>query len=503
MANPASPIPEGAEDNIVDYYDIMVIGKTGMGKSTTADKLIIANPDGHDYLGEQHEDEREIEDQVQMSDLSIWKVADADGEQQRVTERLKHLVMHRSLDKPHEAVNEMYSTAMRITIGSQVISNETTRVRVLDVPGFFGTDVGEMSAAQNTSDRVNKSGLRIMREILYIQSKMRMKFRRIVYFIPDRGPLERSHKVLLMELEHMMHYFGKSIFESMVLVTTQPLDIYQYVPKGVTPFSDEAVAKTRESFSEALAQVMPEDERLPVDQPPIVFVSIRDTCEDILEKVKEARVIRRELRLKFDHRTCVRCGLKAKILMYKDNRKRKVACFSGQDPSVSMPYAESHCHPLIISKYWTITKIVGGIAHFVTRKKYHGRWPDFRNPDDQVCIACGKLPGEQGCRKVATRYMLHGQAIFVDHSPTQPFTVEDQDEVQMEIPMEEHRQIEQLLDEPLDEPADPVYDNAAVEVQADAVHEQLPERDPSEQTNADLRPDQEEQTQQQVAINID
>ena len=30
----------------VSYYDIMVIGKTGQGKSTTTDKLLIANPTG-------------------------------------------------------------------------------------------------------------------------------------------------------------------------------------------------------------------------------------------------------------------------------------------------------------------------------------------------------------------------------------------------------------------------------------------------------------------------
>ena len=40
-------IPEGIEDNLIDYYDIMVIGRTGMGKSTTSDKLIMADLDGH------------------------------------------------------------------------------------------------------------------------------------------------------------------------------------------------------------------------------------------------------------------------------------------------------------------------------------------------------------------------------------------------------------------------------------------------------------------------
>ena len=47
-----------------------------------------------------------------------------------------------------------------------------------------------------TSERVTLSGLRIMREILRIQAIMQMYFKRIIYFIPERGPLERFHKVL-------------------------------------------------------------------------------------------------------------------------------------------------------------------------------------------------------------------------------------------------------------------------------------------------------------------
>ena len=439
MATCASPIPEGAEDHVVDYYDIMVIGKTGMGKSTTADKLIIANPEGHDCLVKPPEDKGV----VQMSDLCIWKIADTEGEKERVTLRLKHLNMHRIEDRPHEEVNRMYAQENHITTGSQVISNETTKVRVLDVPGFFGEDIGEMDAQKTSAERVTMSGLRIMREILYIQSKMRMKFRRIIYFIPERGPLERSSKGLLMELEHMTHYFGKSIFESMVLATTQPQGIYQYVPEGVTPFSDDDVAKTRACFTETLTKVFSEDEQLPNDQPPIIFISMCDSCEDILAKINKARVIRQELKLKFDHRTCVHCGLKAKILTCRNNKINRVACYSGQDPSVSMPYEESHCHPLIISKYWTIEKIVGGIAHFVTKQRYHGKWPDFHNPDDQVCIACGKLPGEPGCEKVGTHYVLNKQRIFVNHSPTEPITIEDWDEIRMIIPTREHRLVEQ------------------------------------------------------------
>ena len=50
-------IQQGIEDSVVDYTDIMLIGRTGMGKSTTSDKLVIANLNNRDYRGEQYAEE--------------------------------------------------------------------------------------------------------------------------------------------------------------------------------------------------------------------------------------------------------------------------------------------------------------------------------------------------------------------------------------------------------------------------------------------------------------
>ena len=130
----------------INYYDIMIIGRTGMGKSTTADKLIIANPDHLNYAGEQHPDEIMEGGQLKMSDLGIWLISDAEDEIERVTTRLKNLVFYRSLNTPHDYVNKLYSKEAKMaTVKPQLIS-------------------------------------------------------------------KRLHKVLLMELEQMVHYFGKSIF---------------------------------------------------------------------------------------------------------------------------------------------------------------------------------------------------------------------------------------------------------------------------------------------------
>ena len=70
---------QGIEDTTIDYYDIMVIGKTGMGKTTTADKLLVANPDQIKYEAEYTEPERNGEC-MNVEDLSIWLLSDADDE---------------------------------------------------------------------------------------------------------------------------------------------------------------------------------------------------------------------------------------------------------------------------------------------------------------------------------------------------------------------------------------------------------------------------------------
>ena len=213
-----------------------------MGKSTTADKIAIANLTGADYRGEQHSDEMVEGDKMTLSDLSMWLISGAEGEIDRITRRLKNLLMFRYLENPHEEVNSYYQTSDEPTSKPQLFSNETTTLSlgVLEASGFFGNEDGEAPDAEflTTAERATSAGLGIMREVLRIQAAMMMSFKRILYFIPERGPLVRSHRNLQMELEQMVHFFGKSIFDCMVLITTVSPDVYEFIPSDVTPFSN-------------------------------------------------------------------------------------------------------------------------------------------------------------------------------------------------------------------------------------------------------------------------
>ena len=68
----------------IDYNDIMVIGKTGMGKTTTADKLLVANPDGLEYQGAEHSEPVIEGEHVRSDDLSIWLLSDAPNNSLRI-----------------------------------------------------------------------------------------------------------------------------------------------------------------------------------------------------------------------------------------------------------------------------------------------------------------------------------------------------------------------------------------------------------------------------------
>jgi hypothetical protein len=407
-------VQQGIEDSTIgNYYDMMIIGKTGIGKSTTSDKLVMANHGRHDHHEAVQPNAIQPGERLVVDDLCIWSISDADGELERVWAHLENLLGF--AQDPNASIDSYYSSDDRTTLRAQLISNDVTNVRVLDVPGFFGDTAYDRATGDTPSD-VAKSGLAIMRQVLRVQEAMKLNFKRIIYFIPERGPLERPNKILQIELEQMVHYFGVSIFDCMVLVTTVNPDIYQYLPPGIIPFSSEAEVKTRANFNATLKRVLPNDQ-LPEGKPPLVFLSKRDSYEGIMVKIKDAPVIHDELRLQFDIRTCARCGMKEKILC-QGKEEVKMACYSGEDPSVAIPYEDSFCHPMIVSKHWKMSKVLGGIAHFVTKGRYVGSWPDFRNPDDEICIHCGKVPGSRGCMKAGSRFTLKGESFQVLHSPS-------------------------------------------------------------------------------------
>lgn len=388
------------------YYDIMIIGSAGMGKSTTANKLVIANPSGINYLGEQQKDPTFVNGKLKTSNLSAWLHSDQPDTPERSTNRLKNLISCRSTRDPHVQIGQGGGDKPSdATSACELLSNDSTFVRVLDVPGFFGKNDFSASGLFTVRECSSaESGISIMRNVMQIQSHIGLKFRRILYFLPVRDPLVRESDIVEKELEWVSHFFGDVIFQKMVIVTTVTTRFSrQTTVSDDQKFPTEDIEKTRDTFDTIMRRVFPESH---CAVPPIIFLSLSETCESVLDKVQSARVLVDDdqgLSLQFRSSTCANCGIKYRI----ENGRRIAACYFGGDWSSAVPYNETSCHPIFVPKNSVIQRIINGIVYYATRKWRKGfTWEDYVY--DEVCANCQEKPNLHGCIKVGSTYYGFG-----------------------------------------------------------------------------------------------
>ncbi len=417
----------GEEDlsiKAMGYFDIMILGLTGQGKTTTADKLLIANPDRIDYAymypssGDGQASVLPATAEARYQDLSMWLIPNDQYSLERISTRMKNLAFYRVLQDPHLEVNASHNNDMSVTertLKCELFSNEKTNVRVLDVPGFFGAMTAEHFQANapaacspitttSVMEDTHATHIRSMRSILHTQTIMKMKFNRILYFLPCRGPLSVTSSALQQELQLLVYYFGRDIFDTIVLVATLDGVTYDIFPEGIdVTFPEERLDSSRRWFHEALKIFFPED----TPNPPIIFISLQETCESILEKVKATQVIQEGLQLKLRSTICSRCGV-----TIGDKNGERVAAVKrygwlknvsgGFDWSDAIPYEHSRCHPVLVPRYNRGQKLAEGIAYTI-RAVVHREWnwPDLTV---EKCLGCNAPPGTEGCMKIGSKY---------------------------------------------------------------------------------------------------
>ena len=81
-----------------------------------------------------------------------------------------------------------------VTKSCTVVSNEFTNIRVLDTPGFADSE-------ETKKTGVLRGNLQIFRSILRFTGENGSAFRRVLYFLPQRGPMERAEGTLQEELK--------------------------------------------------------------------------------------------------------------------------------------------------------------------------------------------------------------------------------------------------------------------------------------------------------------
>ena len=164
-----------------NYYTIALLGKTGMGKSTTGNKLL------------------QITNTSTQWCIKDWRC---------------HDLKHYNGEEPK--MFESADTIESVTKQCQMLSNEQTKIRVLDIPGFADSEESELTTVERNAGLIDS--------ILNIQEELNVSISRILYFLPIRGHLERADAYFKDEMRTLYYYFGVDIFNCMIIVTTRHKD---------------------------------------------------------------------------------------------------------------------------------------------------------------------------------------------------------------------------------------------------------------------------------------
>ncbi len=392
-----------------NYTDFLVLGKTGIGKSTIADRLLVA--DSVAGAGDVTPVEKE-DGNTQLDDILIWRLINKQSVEY-VEKRVRFFLANRAAGSTGiDAINPETAGPDCVTTDCVLLSNEKTRIRVLDVPGFNPWLASRQVAAQQVA---NQNNLGIMRQILQIQAIKQLHFYRILYFLPCRGVCERADSNFQEELKVMYHYFGRPIFDSMIVIATE-----RPRQSKLGAISSEDLEHNQLVFNRAfqLALAKPDqnpDEVQDIPQPPMIYLSLEESSSDVRQRLQKTIVTKMDgLQLHLHESTCAYCSLK--LGMYKTPTGFEPVSIKESDGRLS-PYNESQCHPLIIPKYSMVEKFFGGVAYIVLLGiplLAGNPWPGFFNHDEE-CAKCKKPPGSPGCSLIDEEWVTAGNRIKVDH----------------------------------------------------------------------------------------
>ena len=345
-----------------DYLGILLLGRTGIGKSTTGNKLIHAGGD---------------------------------------------MVFEDMLDS-FEAGTGNDSCTSRTLVHSRAGTGTVQGVRVCDTPGFVDT-------GRDQEMGVYRANLAVLRDVIRVQRNERMRVDRVLYFLPHRGAPERVDILLEQELRVMNHYFGSSVFDCMIAVATLPKR------KQQVEFDEEDIKQTKAVLAKAL-----QANRSDSPCPPIIFIGFEEDGESIQSKIERAPVASNKgFRTdKFVEGSCSKCAA-SYLRQVSDQEWIGGAPYGEPYEPYKTTKCHPMFVPKYDFwgkvRGSTLHVVTLGIPYVVQRYRNQKMpWPLYSN-NEEVCVACEGSPGSEGCKQVRKRYQAtlpdgSEKTILVDHT---------------------------------------------------------------------------------------
>lgn len=388
-----------AEDDLDDgpsYITVLLLGPSGVGKSTTGNKL----------LRFEKGDVLDRWNSLQFGLLQPEKENDT---------KMPELVEKTS--RPFAVGEGIECTTRKL----ELLSSVAYGIRVLDVPGFGDLDPD--------SDKIEGiSDLQLIRKILAVQEELDLHFNLVLFFLPR--DCTRADYHLAQRLEHLYDMFGIEIFKIMLVVATMD---------GTPNNEQKYIERCNQAFSTVLQRVLKGDYTKIEKKPEVVFLPAKASFDTVKSLTLDKRPLHdRHIKLTFNPSKCYKCGQQLRKVQspeqrsggdtsdYRDlpevhrkfqnakpSREYKVLDASSQFNSSSDDgVLTDTCHVAFIPRYSKLKRVAGRVFHVVSLGAYYlvqkamGREKIHLWDFEEVCIKCQQVPGSPPCFIVGQNYEL-------------------------------------------------------------------------------------------------